>query len=117
MASLLVWHLLGLYPVPASGEMLVLSPFMPGYEIHNELLGDVRVRVTGFDPRSLARDIPQGSRAFVQTLKLDGVAMGRCRVDFGQLFKARDVEFVMTDEEIGGCDGQEPSSVSTGGFI
>ncbi|KAK8097069.1 hypothetical protein PG999_013013 [Apiospora kogelbergensis] len=117
MASLLVWHLLGLYPVPASGEMLVLSPFMPGYEIHNELLGDVRVRVTGFDLRSLARDVPQGARAFVDTLKLDGVAVGRCRVDFSQLFAARDVEFVMTDVEVGGCDGQEPSSVSAGGFV
>ncbi|KAK8029558.1 hypothetical protein PG993_010849 [Apiospora rasikravindrae] len=117
MASLLVWHLLGLYPVPASGEMLVLSPFVPGYEIRNELLGHVRVRVTGFDPSSLSRDIPRGSRAFVETVRLDGVAVGRCRVDFGQLFKAREVEFVMTDVERRGCDGQEPSSVSTGGFI
>ncbi|KAK8137182.1 hypothetical protein PG984_005122 [Apiospora sp. TS-2023a] len=116
MASLLVWHLLGLYPVPASGEMLILSPFMPGYEIRNELMGNVQVRVTGFDPASLARDVPQGSRAFVETLKLDGVAVGRCRVDFDQLFAARDVEFVMTAEERAGCDGQEPSSVSTGGF-
>ncbi|KAK8062688.1 hypothetical protein PG997_014785 [Apiospora hydei] len=117
MASLLVWHLLGLYPVPASGEMLILSPFVPGYEIRNELLGDVRVRVTGFDPSSLARDVPPGSRAFVETLRLDGVAVGRCRVDFGQLFAAREVEFVMTDVERLGCDGQEPSSVSTGGFV
>ena len=117
MASLLVWHLLGLYPVPASREMLILSPFVPGYEIRNELLGDVRVRVTGFDPASLARDILPGSRAFVETLRLDGVAVGRCRVDFDQLFAAREVEFVMTAEERAGCDGQEPSSVSTGGFV
>ncbi|KAK7999067.1 glycoside hydrolase family 92 protein [Apiospora marii] len=116
MASLLVWHLLGLYPVPASRELLVLSPFVPGYAVRNELLGDVRVRVTGFDPASLARDVPPGSRAFVETLRLDGVAVGRCRVGFDQLFAARDVEFVMTAEERSGCDGQEPSSVSTGGF-
>ncbi|KAK8079276.1 glycoside hydrolase family 92 protein [Apiospora phragmitis] len=118
MASLLVWHLLGLYPVPASGELLILSPFVPGYAIRNELLGDVAVRVTGFDPRTLeTREVPPGGRAFVESLKLDGVAVGRCRVDFAQLFAARDVEFVMTDVERLGCDGQEPSSVSTGGFV
>ncbi|KAF5512168.1 putative secreted glycosidase [Colletotrichum aenigma] len=116
MASLLTWYLLGFYPVPASGEMLVLSPFMPGYKVQNELMGTVNVKVTGFDPASLARNIPSGARAYVDTVKLDGVAKGRCRIDFKQFFAAKDVEFVMVDAKKDGCDGQEPSSLSTGGF-
>ncbi|KAL8338997.1 hypothetical protein RB598_007353 [Gaeumannomyces tritici] len=116
MSSLVVWYMLGLYPVPASAEMLVLSPFLPGYTVHNELLGDVRVTVTGFDPASLNSTIPAGARAFVDDLRLDGKSVGRCRVDFDQFFSARNVEFVMTAEEKKGCAGQEPSSVSSGGF-
>ncbi|KAK1957315.1 hypothetical protein LY78DRAFT_398103 [Colletotrichum sublineola] len=116
MASLLVWYMLGFYPVPGSGEMLILSPFMPQYEVKNEVLGNVLVKVTGFDPASLARDIPANARAFVDTVKLDGVSMGRCRISFKQFFAAKEVEFVMTESKKEGCDGQEPSSVSTGGF-
>lgn len=96
--------------------MLVLSPFMPGYKVQNELMGTVNVKVTGFDPASLARNIPSGTRAYVDTVKLDGVAKGRCRIDFKQFFAAKDVEFVMVDAKKDGCDGQEPSSLSTGGF-
>ncbi|OHE99298.1 glycosyl hydrolase [Colletotrichum orchidophilum] len=116
MASLLTWYLLGFYPVPGSGEMLVLSPFMPGYVVKNEVMGTVKVTVTGFDPKSLARDIPAGARAYVDAVKLDGVGVGRCRIDFKQFFAAKEVEFVMTDVKKEGCDGQEPSSVSVGGF-
>ncbi|KAK2030360.1 hypothetical protein LX32DRAFT_717038 [Colletotrichum zoysiae] len=116
MASLLVWYMLGFYPVPGSGEMLILSPFMPQYEVKNEVLGNVVVKATGFDPASLARDIPENARAFVDTVKLDGVSMGRCRITFKQFFSAKEVEFVMTESNKEGCDGQEPSSVSTGGF-
>ncbi|KAK2729455.1 glycoside hydrolase family 92 protein [Colletotrichum kahawae] len=116
MASLLTWYLLGFYPVPASGEMLVLSPFMPGYVVKNELMGTINVKVTGFDPASLARNIPPGARAYVETVKLDGVAKGRCRIDFKQFFAAKEVEFVMADAKKDGCDGQEPSSLSADGF-
>ncbi|KAF6827127.1 glycoside hydrolase family 92 protein [Colletotrichum plurivorum] len=116
MASLLTWYLLGFYPVPGSGEMLVLSPFMPGYVVKNELMGTVNVKVTGFDPTSLARDVPAGARTYVDTVKLDGVPKGRCRIDFKQFFATKEVEFLMTDLKKDGCDGQEPSSVSSGGF-
>ncbi|KAH0589526.1 hypothetical protein H2248_005263 [Termitomyces sp. 'cryptogamus'] len=38
MASLLAFHLLGLYPVPSTTEFIVLSPFIPKYTIHNSFL-------------------------------------------------------------------------------
>ncbi|TLD29267.1 hypothetical protein PspLS_04255 [Pyricularia sp. CBS 133598] len=117
MSSLVIWYMLGFYPVPGSAEMLVLSPFVPGYMIHNELLGDVHVTVTGYDAATVANSkVPNGGRAFVEDLKLDGKSMGRCRIDFDQFFSAKQVEFVMTAEEKKGCNGQEPSSASTGGF-
>lgn len=52
MASLLVFHLLGLYPVPGTSELLVLSPFTPKYTVHNAYLNaSTTVTVINFDPK------------------------------------------------------------------
>ena len=48
MQTLLNFHLLGLYPVVATQELLIVSPCMPGYTIKNELLGNLVVEVKNF---------------------------------------------------------------------
>lgn len=62
-------------------------------------------------PAPVGRDV----RAFVDTVKVDGVAVGRCRIDIEAAVwrEPGRVWFVMTDEETVGCDGQEPSRLST----
>ncbi|EST09643.1 Glycosyl hydrolase family 92 [Kalmanozyma brasiliensis GHG001] len=126
MASLLGWYLLGLYPTPGTKELLVLSPFMPGYTIDNPLLGKATVTVRGFDERSIGGKIPTGVKAYVQQVLIDGKPhSSRCRMSFDDLFPGapgaeRRVEIVLTDREIGGCGAgpdDNPASLSTGGFL
>lgn len=54
MQTLLNFHLMGLFPVVATTEMLVVSPFMPGYTIRNEMLGDVVMEAKNFVSTSAA---------------------------------------------------------------
>lgn len=133
MQTLLLFHLLGLYPVPATREFLIVSPFLPSYRLRNPLLGDVIVKVTNFDATSLKETIPEDSRAYVSKVILNGQEQSsRCKIQFEQLFPSAlnadgqktetTLELVMTDQ-IGEADscgskGKEdlPSSLSTGGF-
>ncbi|CAA7261861.1 unnamed protein product [Cyclocybe aegerita] len=62
MASLLAFHLLGLYPVPSTTHLLILSPFIPKYTIHNSFLNiSTTVTVVNFDPKSVQKKNPSRS--------------------------------------------------------
>ena len=66
MAALLVFHILGLYPVPASAQLLVGSPLLSSYTLHNELLDtSTTVTVSGFDPNSVVQTPGDGVRLYV----------------------------------------------------
>ncbi|GAC73217.1 hypothetical protein PANT_9d00002 [Moesziomyces antarcticus T-34] len=126
MASLLGFYLLGFYPTPGTKELLILSPFMPGYTLHNPVLGKATVNVVGYDERSIGKTIPKGVKAFVSEVRIDGKRhTSRCRLSFDDLFPGtpegeRKVEIVLTEQEMEGCgdtDGDWPMSLSTGGFL
>ena len=126
MASLLGWYLLGFYPTPGTKELLVLSPYMPGYTINNPVLGKATVTVRGFDEKSIGGKIPQGVKAYVEQVLIDGkLHSSRCRMSFDDLFPGmpgaeRKVEIVLTDREVDGCGDSpvaSPASLSTGGFL
>lgn len=126
MQTLLNFHLLGLFPVVGTTEFLIGSPFMPGYSIRNELRGTLNVVVKDFDPASVARVIPNGARAFVSSVSVNGTKQSsRCKINFADLFPGpgatSTVELQMTADEAaanscGDGDGDLPSSLSTGGF-
>lgn len=128
MQTLLNFHLLGLFPVVGTTELLIGSPFVPGYRISNELRGTLYVVANGFDAASVARTFPNGTRAFVRSVSLNGVPQSsRCRVSFADLFPGpganTTLELEMTADEAaanscgdGDDDGDLPSSLSTGGF-
>ncbi|THH00763.1 hypothetical protein EW026_g1813 [Hermanssonia centrifuga] len=121
MATLLVFHLLGLYPVPGSTELLVLSPFTPKYTIHNSFLNiSTTVTTQGFDSRSVQQTIPKNVAAYVKSVKINGVATpSRCHIDFYDVFKTGgDVVIEVTADKasVDNCGGSLPESVSTGGF-
>lgn len=62
MASLLSFHLLGLYPVPSTTQLLILSPFTPKYTIHNSFLNtSTTVTVKNFSSKSVQKVIPAGT--------------------------------------------------------
>ncbi|EPQ56942.1 hypothetical protein GLOTRDRAFT_127326 [Gloeophyllum trabeum ATCC 11539] len=121
MATLLSFHLLGLYPVPSSTELLILSPFVPKYTIHNPYLNvSTTVTVKNYDPQSVANPIPDGASAYVKSVTVNGKETeSRCHFDFYDTFKiGADIVIELTADKdaADNCAGSVPQSISTGGF-
>ncbi|KIM45421.1 glycoside hydrolase family 92 protein [Hebeloma cylindrosporum] len=103
MASLLSFHLLGLYPVPSTTQLLILSPFTPKYTIHNSFLNiSTTVTTVNFDPRSVQKTIPAGTAAYVKNVTING----------GEVV----ITLTANKTEADDCLGALPESISTGGF-
>ncbi|GLB37025.1 putative glycoside hydrolase family 92 protein [Lyophyllum shimeji] len=121
MASLLTFHLLGLYPVPSTTQFLVLSPFIPKYTIHNSFLNtSTTVTTLNYDPKSVQKTIPPGKAAYVQNVTINGVPTpSRCHFDFYDVFRVGgEVVITLTADKAAAddCLGNLPESISTGGF-
>ncbi|KAG6866373.1 hypothetical protein C0991_005294 [Blastosporella zonata] len=121
MASLLSFHLLGLYPVPSTTEFLILSPFTPKYTIHNSFLNvSTTVTTVNYDTKSVQKTIPPGTAAYVQNVTVNGVpSASRCHFDFYDVFRVGgDVVITLTADKAAAddCLGGLPASISTGGF-
>lgn len=121
MATFLIFHLLGLYPVPSTSHYLTLSPFIPKYTIHNTYMNaSTTVTVQGYDPNSIAYPIANGSAVYVKNVTINGKpAASRCYFDFYDTFKVGgDIVIGVTSDfdEANSCDGPVPDSLSTGGF-
>ncbi|KAF8070109.1 glycoside hydrolase family 92 protein [Lyophyllum atratum] len=121
MASLLSFHLLGLYPVPSTTQFLVLSPFIPKYTIHNSFLNtSTTVTTLNFDAKSVQKTIPPGTAAYVQNVTINGVpTASRCHFDFYDIFRVGgEVVITLTADKAAAddCLGALPESISMGGF-
>lgn len=121
MGTLLIFHLLGLYPVPSTTQYLVVSPFLPTYTIHNTGLGvSTTVTVEGFDPKSLNVTIPAGASAYVKSVTINGTpAPSRCHLDFYDTFRVGGnitIQLTSNKAEANNCAGSLPDSLSTGGW-
>jgi len=121
MGTLLIFHLLGLYPVPTTTQFLVLSPFIPSYTIHNSFLNSVtNVTVVGFDPTSVQKTIPAGAAAYVARVTVNGNATAsRCHFDFYDTFRLGGnitIEVTSDKASVADCGGTLPDSLSTGGW-
>ncbi|KAI0675348.1 glycoside hydrolase family 92 protein [Trametes maxima] len=121
MATLLVFHLLGLYPVPSTSQFLVLSPMVPKYTIHNSYLNISTTVITkGFDHRSVQKTIPKGAAAYVKSVTINGVVQpNRCHFDFYDVFRVGGelvIEVTTDKNAVNNCGAGLPESVSTGGF-
>ena len=142
MASLLIWHILGLYPgllfylfhffhdqltdsydlaVPGTSELIVLSPMLPEYTIHNPYLNvSTTVTVDGFDARSVGAKVPHGVAAYVQSVRVNNVTQASpCHLDFYDTFRVgADVVITVTADRAAAdsCGASVPHSISTGGF-
>ncbi|KAF8893524.1 glycoside hydrolase family 92 protein [Infundibulicybe gibba] len=93
MASLLSFHLLGLYPVPSTTQFLLLSPFTPKYTstIHSS----------------------------TPSVTINGKPSPRCHFDFYDVFRVGgEVVITLTADKSAAddCLGAIPESISTGGF-
>jgi len=121
MATVLSFHLLGLYPVPSSTQLLVLSPFIPKYTIHNSFLNvSTTVTTVNYNAKSVQKKIPAGVAAYVKSVTINGVpASSRCHVDFYDTFRiGGDIIITLTSDksDANSCLGSVPESISAGGF-
>lgn len=120
MGALLVFHLLGLYPIPSSTHLLLGAPFLSSYTLTNAALGtSTIVRVEGFDAATLTANPPAGSRLFVQRVVVNGVQKaGVCWIEFGEVLGGGEVVITVGSEpRADGCgEGGLPESLGTGGF-
>ena len=141
MATVLTFHLLGLYPgklyvsvrpsshslhattnpVPSTTELLILSPFTPRYTVHNSYLNvSTTVTVKNFDARSVQSPIPAGAAAYVLNVTVNGQpAASRCHFDFYDTFRAGGdivIEVTADRDAANSCAGGVPQSLSMGGF-
>ncbi|KAF9467382.1 glycoside hydrolase family 92 protein [Collybia nuda] len=121
MASLLSFHLLGLYPVPSTTQFLILSPFTPKYTIHNSFLNvSTTITTLNYDAKSVQKTIPPGTAAYVQNVTINGQpSASRCHFDFYDVFRVGgEVVITLTADKTAAddCQNNLPESISTGGF-
>ena len=106
--------------VPGTSELLVLSPMIPKYTVHNRYLNtSTTVKVEGYDARSVQATIPPGAAAYVQSVQINAVTQDSpCYFDFYDTFHAgADIVITVTSDRTAAQDCKSlPHSVSTGGF-
>ncbi|KAJ7705451.1 glycosyl hydrolase family 92-domain-containing protein [Mycena rosella] len=125
MASLLTFHILGLYPVAASTQLLIGSPLVSAYTMRNDLLGtSTKVTVVGFDKAGLSAAPPAGARVFVKSVTINGApSASLCWIDFADVTGGGTVEIEVYGDAAAaaaaGCGAGPralPDSLETGGF-
>ena len=107
--------------MPSTTELLILSPFVPKYTIHNAYLNvSTTVTVANFDPASVAQTIPDGVAAYVESVAINGEELpSRCHLDFYDAFRlGGNITISLTADKAAAdnCGGALPESLSTGGF-
>ncbi|PIL28599.1 hypothetical protein GSI_08641 [Ganoderma sinense ZZ0214-1] len=119
MGSYAAFYLAGLYPVPATRQYLLSSPYFPAISFFNPLFNTTTtIRATNFagNPAS-----GTGGTVFVKNVTIDGVpAKSNCFLEWDVFEKGATVELTLTDDINVGCGGNGvdtlPPSLSTGGF-
>ncbi|RDB26624.1 hypothetical protein Hypma_005541 [Hypsizygus marmoreus] len=124
MASLLAFHIMGLYPVAASTQLLIGSPFLSSYTIRNNFFTtETKFTVNGFDNTTLTPAPPAGSKIFVKSVTVNGKPGSLCWIDFYDVVGGGEVVIEVDGDAsaaaLRGCgEGANalPDSLETGGF-
>ncbi|KAI9068178.1 glycoside hydrolase family 92 protein [Trametes sanguinea] len=118
MASYVAFFLAGLYPVPATKQYLLSSPFFPKISFFNPAFNTTtNIVVKNFvgNPAN-----GTGGTVFVQNVTIDGQpAKSNCFLDWDVFQRGATVELTLTDNiEVTCGNGTDalPPSLSTGGF-
>ncbi|KAI0082118.1 hypothetical protein K474DRAFT_1741752 [Panus rudis PR-1116 ss-1] len=125
MAALLTFHIIGLYPIPATRQFLVGSPMVSSYVLHNGLFNtSTNITVVGFDRTSLTSTPPTGSRLFIKSIAIDGApSESLCFISFETLTGGGHITIEVDGDASAaaqrGCGadgGGLPDSLESGGF-
>jgi len=125
MAALLTFHLLGLYPVTSSKQLLIGSPAVSAWTLHNNLLDTTTTfTVDGFDSSTLTAAPPSGSRLFVKSITINGKeSESLCWIAFDDVVGGGNIVIEVDGDQNAavqrGCGAGKnalPDSLGTGGF-
>ncbi|KAJ2917985.1 hypothetical protein MD484_g2436, partial [Candolleomyces efflorescens] len=106
MGSYAAFSLLGMYPLPATRQLLISSPYFPVVEFVNPVYNTTTTFKTS------------GSGLFVKGVTIDGEAWHSiCYVEWDIFEKGSVVVLELGDDDSLGCgEGGLPPSISTGGY-
>lgn len=124
MAALLAFHILGLYPVPSSNQLLLNSPLVSSFKLHNDFFDTTTMfTVSGFDHASLNATVPATARVYVTGVTVNGVKRESiCWLSFkdvvggGEIVITVDADAAAASTRGCGGNGTLPDSLGTGGF-
>ncbi|KZT25871.1 glycoside hydrolase family 92 protein [Neolentinus lepideus HHB14362 ss-1] len=126
MAALLTFHLLGLYPVPASRQLLIGSPFVSAFNLTNNAFNTVtRFVVENFDSNTLTASPPNGSNIYVSSVTINGRPSDSiCWLPFEDVVGGGEIIITMDGNATaaasrlcGEGDNALPDSLESGGFV
>ncbi|ELU37727.1 glycoside hydrolase family 92 protein [Rhizoctonia solani AG-1 IA] len=120
MASYAAFYLIGLYPLPATRQILLSSPWFPSVNITNAFTNTTTtINAINFNGNGNS----SGDRVYVRNVTVNGQTWkSRCWLDWDVFEKGGVVDLVLgeyedgsEDEDGAGC-GDLPASLSTGGY-
>ncbi|KAI0752421.1 glycoside hydrolase family 92 protein [Daedaleopsis nitida] len=118
MGSYVAFYLAGLYPLPATKQFLLSSPYFPQISFRNPVLNTTTtIRANGFtgNPKD-----GTGGNVFVKSVKIDGKPWkSSCFIEWDAFTKGSLIELQLTDDINVSCGpgkGALPPSLSTGGY-
>ncbi|KAJ8474821.1 hypothetical protein ONZ51_g6967 [Trametes cubensis] len=118
MGSYVAFYLAGLYPLPATQQFLLSSPYFPEISFVNPVLNTTTtIRANGFrgNPKS-----GTGGHVFVKSVKINGKAWkSNCFIEWDAFTSGALIELELTDDinvPCGASTDALPPSLSTGGY-
>ncbi|KAF7966871.1 hypothetical protein HWV62_36683 [Athelia sp. TMB] len=118
MASYAVFYLAGMYPLPATNQFLLSSPYFPQIEFYNPIFNSTTtIKVAGFPGNPTTGT---GGTVFVKNVTIDGQPWhSNCYIEWDTFKHGSVIELSLTDDITIGCGETSkslPPSLSTGGY-
>ncbi|KAG1749718.1 glycoside hydrolase family 92 protein [Suillus paluster] len=118
MASYAVFYLMGMYPLPATRQILLASPYFPKVSFYNPVFNTTTTIIANNfsgNPQD-----GKGGTVFVKSVTIDGQPWhSNCYLDWDVFVKGSTVELELTSDIDTTCgEGPDalPPSLSTGGY-
>ena len=118
MGSYAAFYLAGLYPLPATRQILLSSPYFPEISFRNPVLNTTTtIRSTNFNGNPANGT---GGQVFVESVKIDGKPwQSNCFIEWDAFTNGSLIELQLTDDinvSCGSAQNALPPSLSTGGY-
>ncbi|KAI0767769.1 glycoside hydrolase family 92 protein [Fomes fomentarius] len=121
MGSYVAFYLAGLYPVPATRQFLLSSPYFPSVSFFNPVFNTTTTIIATNFAGNPANGT--GGTVFVKNVTIDGkAAKSNCFLEWDLFERGATIELTLTDDINVTCGGSGngtdalPPSLSTGGF-